>query len=209
MEPVVLKVVGDNVVGMPFVYVYFLITMLLSAYWVNNSEVKYKFETLILAFYLMTGNLNDLLTFAIPGVSFFEIQPDRFLFFMFLFFLVRRFYFSDEPVEVRDSWRMPWFMIMLICYALFKIISLGSHPESVLFPELLIKSLHVINVVVIIFSLRLMFSPELIEIVGKAILVGAIVTCLVSFVQIGIDPMFARTGDIRIAFGNVSTTLAN
>jgi len=203
MEPVVLKVVGSHVVGMLFVYMYFIIALFLSARWVGNSGVKYKFETLILAFYLMTGNLNDLLTFAIPGVSFFEIQPDRFIFFMFLFFLVRRFYFSNEPFEVKVSWRIPWFVIMLICYLLFKMISLGSHPGSILFPELIIKSLHVINALVIIFSLRIMFSPELIEIFGKALLVGAIVTCLVSFVQIGIDPMFARTGDIRIAFGEV------
>jgi hypothetical protein len=203
MEPVVLKVVGGDVVGMPFVYLYFLIALLLGAYWVKNSGVKYKFEILILSFYLMTGNLNDLLTFAIPGVSFFEIQPDRFLFFMFLFFLVRRFYFSNEPFEVKVSWRIPWFMVMLMCYILFKIISLGSHPDTILFPELLIKSLHVINVLVIILSLRLIFSPELIEIIGKAILVGAIATCLVSFVQMGVDPMFARTGDVRIAFGDV------
>jgi len=198
-----LKVVDGQVVGMPFVYLYFLFVLMLSAYWVYKSEVKHKFETMVLCFYLMTGNLNDLLTFAIPGVSFFEIQPDRFLFFMFSFFLVRQFYFSKEPFEFKFFWKIPWFIIILICYALFKITSLGYNSGSVLFPEMIIKSLHVINALVIIFSIRVLFSPELIEIIGKTILVGAVVTCLISFIQIGIDPMFARTGDVRIAFGDV------
>lgn len=198
-----LKVADGSVVGMPFVYLYFLFVFLLSASWVYNSEVKHKFETLILCFYLMTGNLNDLLTFAIPGVSFFEIQPDRFLFFMFSFFLVRQFYFSSEPFVFKNFWKIPWFMIILICYALFKIISLGSHSDTIELPEIIIKSLHVVNVLIIILALRVLFSPKLIELLGKALLVGAVTTCLISFIQIGIDPMFARTGDVRIAFGSV------
>ncbi len=198
-----LKVVEGQVVGMPFVYLYFLFVLILSASWVYKSDVKHKFETLVLCFYLMTGNLNDLLTFAIPGVSFFEIQPDRFLFFMFSFFLVRQFYFSKESFEFKNFWKIPWFMIILTFYTLFKIISLSSHSDTIEFPEIIIKSLHVINVLVIILSLRVLFSPKLIEILGKALLVGAIATCLVSFVQIGIDPLFARTGDVRIAFGSV------
>lgn len=197
-----LKVDDGQVVGMPFIYAYFVIVLLLGAYWVYKSEVKYKFEILVLSFYLMTGNLNDLLTFAIPGISFFEIQPDRFLFLIFSFFLVRRFFFSNEPLGFKHFWTMPWFMVMLIFYVLFKIISLGSHADTIEFSEIIIKSLHVVNVLIIILSLRLIFSPELIEILGKAILVGAIATCLVSFVQMGVDPMFARTGDIRIAFGD-------
>ena len=198
-----LKVIDGQVVGMPFIYIYFLFALLLSASWVYKSDVKHKFEILVLCFYLMTGNLNDLLTFAIPGVSFFEIQPDRFLFFMFSFFLIRRFYFSNEPFEFKNFWKIPWFMIILTFYGLFKIISLGSHSNTIVFSEVLIKSLHVVNILIIILSLRVLFSPKLIEILGKAILVGAIVTCLVSFVQIGIDPMFVRTGDVRIAFGSV------
>ncbi|MFK8008548.1 MAG: O-antigen ligase family protein [Saprospiraceae bacterium] len=198
-----LKVAEGSVVGMPFVYVYFLFALLLGASWVYKNDVKHKFETLVLCFYLMTGNLNDLLTFAIPGVSFFEIQPDRFLFFMFSFFLVRQFYFTKEPFEFKNFWKIPWFMIILTFYTLFKIISLSSHSDTIEFPEIIIKSLHVVNVLVIILALRVLYSPKLIEIFGKALLVGAIATCLVSFVQIGIDPMFARTGDVRIAFGSV------
>ena len=114
-----LKVDESQVVGMPFVYVYFVIVLLLAAHWVYKSELKYKFETLVLSFYLMTGNLNDLLTFAIPGISFFEIQPDRFLLLVFSFFLVRRIFFSDEPLEFKNIWTMPWFMVMLIFYVSF------------------------------------------------------------------------------------------
>lgn len=198
-----LKVLDGQVVGMPFVYLYFLFALSLSAYWVYNSELKDKFEVFILSFYLMTGNLNDLLTFAIPGISFFEIQPDRFLFFMFLFFLVRRLYLSKDSFEFKNFWNIPWFMIILVLYAIFKIISLNSHTDSIEFSEIIIKSLHVVNILVIIFALRIIYSPELINILGKTILVGAISTCFVSFLQMGVDPMFARTGDVRIAFGSV------
>jgi len=155
-----LKVDNGEGVGMIFIYGYFVIALVLGLLWVRRSELRYKFEAFVLAFYLMTGNLNDLLTFAIPGVSFFEIQPDRFLFFMFSFLLVRRAFFSDEMVTPKNSWRMPWFMVMLILYSLFKIISLFSHLDTIKFTEALIKSLHVINVLVIVYTLRLIYTPE-------------------------------------------------
>ena len=201
-----LKVDEDGIVGLYYIYGYFAIVLLLGFLWVYRSELTYKFEALVLAFYLMTGNLNDLLTFSIPGVSFFEIQPDRFLLLMFSFLLVRRAFFSNEMVIPKNAWTMPWFMVMLILYSLFKVIALFSHADTIEFSEVIIKSLHVVNVLVIIYSLRLIYTPELIKILGKAILVGAIVTCVVSLIQIGYDPLFVRIGDIRIAYGDVYRT---
>ncbi len=198
-----LKVVDGEIVGLPFIYGYFAIVLILGLLWVYRSDLKYKFEAFIIAFYLMTGNLNDLLTFAIPGVSAFEIQPDRFLLLMFSAFLVRRTFYSNEAVIPKNAWTLPWFMIMLILYSLFKTISLFSHIDTIKLSEIIIKSLHVLNVLLIIFCLRLIYTPELIKILAKAILVGAVATGIVSLIQMGYDPMFARMGDIRIAFGDV------
>ena len=198
-----LKVVDGEIVGMPFIYGYFALVFILGVLWVYRSELKYKFEAFVIVFYMMTGNLNDILTFAIPGVSAFEIQPDRFLLLMFSVFLFRRAFYSKEKIIPKNAWTIPWFMVMLILYCLFKSISLFSHVDTIKLSEIIIKSLHVVNILLIIFCLRLIYTPELIKIFEKAIIVGAITTSIASLIQMGYDPMFVRMGDIRIAFGDV------
>ncbi len=44
------------------------------------------------------------------------------------------------------------------------------------------------------------------SLIGKSIIIGAIITSLISFVQISFDPFFLRIGDDRIAFGNLLRT---
>ena len=64
-----------NRVNFQHFYLYLIISALVAGFLVLKSQSKYKVEMFFLSFYLLSGNLNTLLIFKIPGVSFFEIQP--------------------------------------------------------------------------------------------------------------------------------------
>ncbi|MEL6868027.1 MAG: hypothetical protein AAFP19_26625, partial [Bacteroidota bacterium] len=98
-------------VNLNFIYAYFGLAFLAALFLIYRHRPAYNIELFILSFYLMTGNINEELTFAIPGLSFFEIQPDRFLFLAFSFFLVRRLLFSRGPVKELMNEQMPWFKV--------------------------------------------------------------------------------------------------
>ena len=96
-------------------YIFLTVAAFLSGKLVFSTPVKDKIEHFFLVFFLMTGNFNKALTFKIPGISFFEVQPLRFLFFLFSFYLLRRLILSKEKYfEGKSPWRLPWFMVFVI-----------------------------------------------------------------------------------------------
>ena len=56
-------------VNLSYYYIYFLIAALIAGYLSFRSKSSFKFELFFLVFYLLTGNLNELLTISIPGFS--------------------------------------------------------------------------------------------------------------------------------------------
>ena len=78
---------ADGSVGQIYMFIYFAVALGWICYWVFKGDVKYKFELIILCFFLMTNDINEFLTFKIPGIGFFEIQPERALFLTFSFLL--------------------------------------------------------------------------------------------------------------------------
>ena len=83
-----------------YFYAYLGLTFLIALRLVLKSNSKYKLELLFLSFFLMSGSISDELTFALPGISFFEIQPDRFIFFLFSFFIFRNLAFPKEEIQL-------------------------------------------------------------------------------------------------------------
>ena len=61
------------VVHLQHFYSYFALAAVTALYLVIKSDSKHKLELFFLSFYLLTGNINDILTIKIPGFSFFEI----------------------------------------------------------------------------------------------------------------------------------------
>ena len=100
-------------------YIYFVIAAIVVFYLTIKSNSRYKVLIFLLSFYLLTGNLNELLTIKIPGFSLFEFQLKRILFLMLSFFLVRRVFFSKEKIILTTNGKIPWWEVTLYGYFIF------------------------------------------------------------------------------------------
>ncbi len=201
MEEQVAPVLLYGTADLRIVYAFLLVSVGIAAYMVRKHIHQYRLEVFVLAFYLLTGNANELLTFSVPGVSAFQIQPDRFLFLFFSFFLVRKLLFSRENSLLKAGLTTPWFMAMLYLYVLMIFISQLSYVGDYGLAYVIVELTYPLNILVLIFSLKMIVSKEVIGVLGKMMILGAIFTSLVSIVQFGLDPMFMRVGDQRLAFG--------
>lgn len=194
---------ADGSVGKIYMYVYFAVALGMALYWIYNSKVQYKFELLILCFFLMTNDINEFLTFKIPGIGFFEIQPERALFLTFSFLLFRKWqFFKDRKAANITS--MPWFIVMVILFVIFKTISQIWHAEQVGGPaKVLTNFLESINIIVLLYAVQILVTKESIGIIGKCVIFAGVFTALLSIIQVVHDPFFMRIGDLRRAFGSV------
>ena len=187
---------------MPYFYIYFVIAGIIALYLLIKSGSKYKFELFFVSFYLLTGNINALLTIKIPGFSFFEIQPERLLFFILSFFLARKMFFSKEKLQFTLNKSIPWFEVALYAYVIMLAISaLYNIPETGVV-DAVISIYDAIAFLVIMISFRLMADKPSYDLIGKSIIIGAVASSLISLVQLVIDPYFLRIGDNREAFGS-------
>ncbi|WP_276168412.1 O-antigen ligase family protein [Zobellia alginiliquefaciens] len=184
-------------------YIYFVIAGLIASYLTYKSDSKYKLEGFLLSFYFLTGNINELLTIKIPGFSFFEIQPIRLIYLLLLFFIIRKTLLSKEKLLSSSKRSTPLFMIPLALYIILLTISIGVNVDEVGSGDALKTVLESFAFVIILFGLKLMADQPTYDLIGKSIIIGAIVTSLVAIVQLGVEPYFMRIGDDRPAFGAV------
>ena len=184
-------------------YIYFVIAGITAFYLTYKSDSKYKLEGFLLSFYFLTGNINELLTIKIPGFSFFEIQPLRLIYLLLLFFIVRKTLLSKEKLPSSSKRRTPLFMIPLALYIVLLTISIGVNVDEVGPGDALKTILESFAFVIILIGLKLMADQPTYDLIGKAIVIGAIVTSVVAIIQLGIEPYFMRIGDNRAAFGSV------
>ena len=184
-----------------FFYLYFVVMFGVAFRMVYKSESKNKPEMMLAAFFLLTGNINQLLTFKIPGVSFFEIQPDRLLFLTFSFFIFRKVGLENQRILTDKNGTMPWFKLILCIYVFMAVTSQFYNVSLIGFADTIVNSIYLINVLVVMFAFQLMASKENLRIIGRCLIIGAIITSLVSIFQLVVDPTFLHIGDNRIAFG--------
>ena len=203
MEEQLLKLDG---LDLALINAYFVAAFFIAVYFVRQSQVENKFELLVISYFLLTGEYNDLLTFSIPGISFFEIQPERFLLLVFGFFLFRNFAFpgSIKQTKIRSSpWVQPLFIVALVLAIGSVIVSLFVHVNDLSLSEAIVKSLKPVNILVIVYSFYLLSSEKMIATIGKVIIVTAVVTSVICVIQTVADTMFMRVGEQRSAFGDV------
>ena len=184
-------------------YMYYVFAAAITCYLIVKSNSKYKLELFFISFYLITGNLNDLLTIKIPGFSLFEIQPERFLFFLLSFFIIKKSLLSTEKLKQNENKKFPWFMVALFAYVIFLIISVLVNISEIGIGDALKNILDSAAFWVLIISIRLMADQPSYDLIGKSIIIGAVASSIVSLLQLSIDPYFLRIGEDRLAFGNV------
>ncbi len=183
-------------------YVYIGIMFIVAVLLVRSCETIYKFELFAVIFYILTGSYNELLAFKIPGLSFFEITPERFLLLTFLALFIRRSWSRDDRFDYSGS-NLPWFKLLLNLFVISVVISLLTHMGRLGLPEVIAESLKPINFLLIIYALTLLTSIKTLNTIGKAIVLTAILSSVVSLVQVSIAPDFLRYGELRGAFGDV------
>ncbi len=185
---------------LPFFYGYFVIVLLIVLFLISKAKPKYPFEMFALLFFLMTGNANEILT---VDVGIMDIQPPRALFFVFGFFLIRRFFYSKESILPHSLWRMPWFQAMLFAYVIFLTISQITHIPQIKPMKVLTNAIENINFIIIVYALSMMINKATLELIAKGMIITSIFSCLISFAQIFYDPLFMRLGDHRVAFAGL------
>ncbi|MCB0584227.1 MAG: O-antigen ligase family protein [Phaeodactylibacter sp.] len=185
---------------------YFVVALFIALYLVYKSQVENKFELLVISYFLLTGEANDRLTFSLPGISFFEIQPERFLFLVFGFFVLRSFIFpgSVKQTKIRTSpWVQPLFVVALALAVFSVVTALFIHVGDLGMSEAIVQSLKPLTVLILVYAFYLLSSERMIATIGRAIIITAVVSAIISLVQTGVDSMFMRVGEQRGAFGDV------
>ena len=182
-------------------YIYFALMVLIAFYIVVKSNSKYKFELFFISFYLLTGNLNRILTFKLPGLAFLEIQPLRFIYLLLLVFLIKRTLLSRDKSLLELQGKIPWFLLALFSYVLFLSISVFVNFQEIGMTELLESIVDSLAFIIIIISLASMADKPSYDVIGNTIIVGAVFASIISILQLTVDPYFLRIGDNRAAFG--------
>ena len=192
-----------NLVQWHHFYIFFAIAAVLAFYLVKKSDTKYKIELFFLSFFLLTGNLNEILTIKIPGFSFFEIQPTRFIYLMLAVFIIRKTFFSGEKVFLNKNKRTPYFLMALYAYVCMLVISVVVNLSHMGIPEGIKVILDTVAFLILLGGVALLADMPSYRLIGNSIIVGAVLTSCVTFVQVFIDPYFLRIGDARLAFGTL------
>ena len=136
-------------------YIYFAFAFGLAFYIVYTSKAKNKVELFFLCFFLLTGQYNEMLTISIPGFKLFEIQPVRFLYLMFLFYLVRKVLFTSFKPKMTIDGKVPWYEIMLYAYIVLLIVSQFANVGELKVSSILKNVLNAFGFLFIIFSVRM------------------------------------------------------
>jgi len=118
---------------------------------------------------------------------------------MLLFFIIRK----NWNINLRERFKVnkstPWFEIALYAYVLLLVISIFLNT----FPKGFKVILDAVAFIIIVKALRLMADKPSYDLIGKSIIIGAVISTILSLVQLGIDPYFLRIGDNRAAFGSL------
>jgi len=190
-------------VQLSYFFIYYVIAAAIAFYLIKKSKTKFKIELFFISFYLLTGNINELLTIKIPGISFFEIQPTRFIYLMLAVFVIRKTFFSNEQNYFNTAKKTPLFMLALYAFVGMLVISVAANIGHMGISEGIKVILDAIAFLILVAATRMMADMPSYKLLGKVVIIGAVITSLVSFVQVFIDPYFLRIGDARLAFGTL------
>ncbi len=184
------------------VYVYLTLTFLLSLGITWRSQVRQKVVLLVYGFFYMSGTVRMILTFKIPGVSFFEIQPDRFIFIFSTFYLLILLRRRSNREMLKERWVAPPFEWALYAYVAFILMAITYHFTHIGFREYVLLVSKNLNFVAIYLLLKIVMDKKFFVGIGRMLLVGALLSAVISLIQFGIDPFFMRYDEMRPAFGS-------
>ena len=177
-------------------------TFLVCIWLLYKNQPDNKLLVFQLAYFLITGNLDNLLTIVLPGFSLFELQPDRLIFLFYTAYLIL-LYVSPATRPIFKRFReVPWFEIIMILYVIVTIISQSTHMQHLGMGVYIRNLTYLLSVLVIYWFLKFTANVRMLKVIFWAILIGGMLTSIVAILQLIWDPMFLRLGDTREAFGS-------
>ena len=155
-------------------YAYLGLALVVAAYLVFRSRSAFKFELFFISFYLLTGNINDLLIIRIPGFSLFEIQPVRLIFILLGILLLRKTLLSKNGIRLFPDGKIPWFILALGCYILFQISAVLVNSTEMELSDVLVSIYDSIAFFVLLIGLQIMADRPTYTIIGRTMIIGAV-----------------------------------
>lgn len=187
----------------------FILYILLSGvytFWLTmKSKTEGRLVTFLLAWFLMMGSYTMIVRLKLPGISFFEIQPDRFIFLLFSFILISTFLYAKRRSINKDVYRpiQSPFEKVLEYYIIFVIISKITHIKGEGVPDTVVEITEILTAYITYLMVKRYGDKGMIQVFGRVIITTAIISSLVAILQIVHDSYFLRIGDNRIAFGSL------
>lgn len=177
-------------------YIYLLLAGIIAFILVVQSSSNNKIEMFFISFYLLSGNLNDILTFKIPGIGFFELQPNRIIYLLLLFFLARKSIRKSHLSINRGSF-FSLYQLALFGYVGFLILSIVVN----VFPSGIKTIVDAVAFIIIVQAITQLKDKASYDLIKKSMIIGAVFSSLISILQLVWNPYFLRIGDPRAAFG--------
>jgi hypothetical protein len=178
------------------VYILYVIAALVAAF-LLSAKTDRKALSFLLIFWILTQPiLNTVLLIQTPGLGF-DFQPNRIL----LLLLVPYLFFAG--IGGRGTIKRPPFEKYIYIYLGIVFISLVFNFGIIRKQNLAVVPLEILTFLVVYTAAKRHATESFFESIINAIILMAVASALISLIQIGINSEFLKTGDPRIAFGNV------
>lgn len=189
--------------GNELYYTIHLLMVLGLVSWITYlSETRHKAVLFVYGLFLMGGTILDITTFKIPGLGFMEIQPDRFVFFFNIAYVIMLMRYNHNRDVFRRNWLIPIHERMIYAYIFFVIIALTYHFQTLGFKEWILKVIHFLSLGALFVVMKLSTDKGLFRGIGQIMVIGAVISCIYAIIQFLVDPLFMRYGEMRIAYGS-------
>jgi hypothetical protein len=178
------------------VFIIYVFAALIAAFRLS-AKTDRRWLSFLLIFWIFTQPiLNTVLLLKIPGLGF-DLQPNRIL----LFLLVP--YLFIAGMGEGGAIQRPPFEKYIYIYLGIVFIALAFNFDVIRKQSLAVVPLEILTFLVFYTSAKRYATTSFLDSIIKAIILMAVVSALISFVQIFINSEFLKTGEPRIAFGKV------
>jgi hypothetical protein len=178
------------------IYVLYVLGAMIAALMLSARAERRMLSFIFIVWIFTQPILNTVLMIEVPGLGF-DLQPNRILFVLLLPFL-----FLARGGRAARIERPPFEKYIYIYFAIV-FISLVFNFDN-------IRKQNMVNVPVEILTFLLVYTvakrfatKAFCESIIRAIILFAVISALISFIQIGVNSEFLKTGDPRIAFGSL------
>lgn len=175
----------------------------LSIWIAKKHDTRHKLLLFVYAFYLLGGSIAEVLTFKVPGISFFEFQPDRIVLIFNLGYLTMLFLYRHNREVLRKKWYSPMHEWIYFSYIIFIFIALIVHFNTLEFKEVAVLLAKYTTFGTLYIVLKVTMEEQLFKGIAKIFIIAGVITSIYSILQFVYDPLFMRFGEMRAAYGSV------